>query len=80
MTYLLLYFLLQGPQGPPGGVGPMGSVGEKVRVINWHLVFCLFSETLAAATYSWPLQIAQPPPCVTTCSLIISYNLAFCLS
>lgn len=22
--------MLQGPQGPPGGVGPMGAVGEKV--------------------------------------------------
>lgn len=29
-AHLLFGFLLQGPQGPPGGVGPMGSVGEKV--------------------------------------------------
>lgn len=57
MTYLLLYFLLQGAQGPPGGVGPMGSVGEKVKGIKWHMVLCLFSETVA--TYN---QIAQPPP------------------
>lgn len=33
MTNLFHCFLLQGPQGPPGGVGPMGSVGEKVSII-----------------------------------------------
>lgn len=36
LTHLFLYFLLQGPQGPPGGVGPMGSVGEKVSIIAPH--------------------------------------------
>lgn len=38
----LSYVLLQGPQGPPGGVGPMGSVGEKVRIKTWRpSVLCL---------------------------------------
>lgn len=66
----LSYVLLQGPQGPPGGVGPMGSVGEKVRIKTWHpSVLCLHwrmlgTETeLESLTPSSQLHTTQSPSC-----------------
>lgn len=86
-THLCLYVLLQGPQGPPGGVGPMGSVGEKVRVRTLHCgVSCLLSVMLSAGTEMLQAHPSQPSsahpaaPIVTTCSLLILYAQAFCLS
>lgn len=43
---IFVFFLPQGPPGMLGGIGQPGSVGEKVRILHYHVILLVYGVFL----------------------------------